>query len=446
MLATIRQFGLQRLVESDSAAAARRRHRDYYLGMAERSDAESCTAQQLDWAGRLPADRANLFAALDYCLNTPGETRAGLRMGASLWFYWIACGSVRDGRHWLDLILAADGAVTSERARALWVDGWATILQGDNDAGVERLTDCLQIATKLNDDQSAAHATQLLGLAKIFGNDPVGAAPLLDASLATHRLGDWTAPALISFPQRGLAAVMVGEPELAVALAQECRELCRQRGERWVLSWVTFVLALTRWVAGDITATIQQSREAYRQKSELGDQLGIPFCIELLAWASVTIGDHNPAATLFGSADALWQRIGTPLFGYEALLLWSRDNRDLAGKTLGHAEYEECRRRGALMTPDETSRMVLGEPTGSSPQEPDATRPSDVALTKREREVAALVAEGLSNRDIAARLVISRRTAEAHVEHILTKLGFSSRSQIATWMAEADREESVPKG
>jgi non-specific serine/threonine protein kinase len=67
-------------------------------------------------------------------------------------------------------------------------------------------------------------------------------------------------------------------------------------------------------------------------------------------------------------------------------------------------------------------------------------------LTKREREVAALVADGLSNRDIAARLVISRRTVEAHVEHILTKLGFSSRTQIATWMAQADREESVPRG
>jgi len=445
MLATIRQFGLQRLAETRSASTVRRRHRDYYLDMAERSDAESCTAEQLVWAERLPADRANLFAALDYCLNTPGETRAGLRMGASLWFYWIACGSVRDGRHWLDRILAADGAISSERARALWVDGWVTILQGENDAGVERLTDCLRIATTLNDDTAAAYATQLLGLAKIFGNDPLGAAPLLDSSLATHRFSDWTAPALISFPQRGLAAVMVGEPEVAVALAQECRELCRQRGERWVLSWVTFVLALARWVAGDITATIQQSREAYRQKSELGDHLGTPFCIEMLAWASVTVGDHNRAATLFGSADELWERIGTPLFGYEALLLWSRENRDLAGKALGPAIYEECRRKGALMTPEETSRLVWGEPMRSSPRGPDVTRAIDAALTKREREVAALVAEGLSNHDIAGHLVISGRTAEAHVEHILTKLGFSSRAQIATWVAEADRGDVVPR-
>ena len=64
------------------------------------------------------------------------------------------------------------------------------------------------------------------------------------------------------------------------------------------------------------------------------------------------------------------------------------------------------------------------------------------SLTKREREVAAYVAEGLTNRDIADRLVISDRTVESHVEHIRNKLGVRSRAQVATWaVATAARGE-----
>ncbi len=58
------------------------------------------------------------------------------------------------------------------------------------------------------------------------------------------------------------------------------------------------------------------------------------------------------------------------------------------------------------------------------------------SLTRREREVAALVAAGLSNREVAERLVISERTADAHVEHILAKLGISSRTEITALLGE----------
>jgi DNA-binding NarL/FixJ family response regulator len=60
------------------------------------------------------------------------------------------------------------------------------------------------------------------------------------------------------------------------------------------------------------------------------------------------------------------------------------------------------------------------------------------ALTRREREVADLVSQGLTNRELASRLVIAERTAENHVQHILTKLGLSNRSQLAVWAATTD--------
>jgi DNA-binding NarL/FixJ family response regulator len=65
-------------------------------------------------------------------------------------------------------------------------------------------------------------------------------------------------------------------------------------------------------------------------------------------------------------------------------------------------------------------------------------------LTRREREITALIAQGLSNKEIAARLVIATRTAESHVENILTKLGFASRAQVAAWYIERRRTLREP--
>ncbi|MFE7722685.1 response regulator transcription factor [Nocardia rhizosphaerihabitans] len=74
-----------------------------------------------------------------------------------------------------------------------------------------------------------------------------------------------------------------------------------------------------------------------------------------------------------------------------------------------------------------------------SPVEP---RQADSLLTSREREVAGLVAQGMSSKDVAVKLALSRRTVDVHVEHIFAKLGFKSRTQIATWVAQPRAPES----
>jgi DNA-binding NarL/FixJ family response regulator len=85
------------------------------------------------------------------------------------------------------------------------------------------------------------------------------------------------------------------------------------------------------------------------------------------------------------------------------------------------------------MAPSQAVAMALDEP--ATAVKPARARSDPVRLTTREREVAALIAQGLSNRDIAERLVISARTAETHVQHIMVKLGLTARAQIAAWTA-----------
>ena len=100
-------------------------------------------------------------------------------------------------------------------------------------------------------------------------------------------------------------------------------------------------------------------------------------------------------------------------------------------KALPAAEYRAALARGNTMDRAEAIAFALGE----SPRPEPATRRGGPRLTRREQDVAALVAQGMSNSQIAASLVISVRTVETHVGHIMDKLGCSTRAQIAAWSA-----------
>jgi predicted ATPase/DNA-binding CsgD family transcriptional regulator len=438
MLETIRYFGREQLEGWGAAERFRRRHRDYFAGLAERADRECGDGRQLEWAQRLRLDRLNLWAALDFCQTHPGEAGVGLRMGADLWFYWIACGSMAHGQHLLtellDLSVEHDEAVHDrDRARALWVAGWALVVRGDNVAGVGRLEEARALADELGDQAASSHATQLLGVARLFADDPLGAAPYLDQALAAHRRADaWTGSALSAFPQRALAAAMTGAADEAASLCEECRRLCAGTGERWAMSWVEYVLALTGWLAGDASQVLAHMASSLQHKRAIGDLLGIPFCVELRAWLASDQQDHSTAAGLYGFADGLWERVGTPLFGYRTLQEWSRERRKATERALGRRTFDDTHTAGRAWDFEHGMDIVLGcRPADRPPHDPPRE------LTKREWEVAQLVAEGLSNQEIADRLVISRRTAETHVDRILSKVGFHNRTQLASWVATA---------
>jgi predicted ATPase/DNA-binding CsgD family transcriptional regulator len=443
MLETIRQYGLERLAESGRETWTHRRHRDYYLALAERADQESCGSAQARWGERLRAARPNLWAALDYCLTAPGETRTGLRMAGALWFYWIACGFIHDGRDWLGRALAADPEPSRERARALWINGWATLLQGDIARATELLESCRELAVELGDETARGHATQLLGAARMWDNDMDSAGPLMDEALARHRAaGEWTAPALIALPMRAPAALFVGQLDYAIELCDECRRICEQRGEEWVLSWATWIRGVIYWAMGDPDQGYEKVRESLRKKHRISDPLGIMFCIESLGWMTSRDGDPYRAAVLFGASERMWEMIGRPMFGFEVYLAWSDEAKEKIRTELTSAGYEVARGHGARLTEEQVIDYALAPdvrlPASVAVAEPSAP---DEALTKREYEVVRLISAGLTNKDIAAELVIARRTAESHVEHILTKLGFNSRTQIAAWFAERSEHQ-----
>jgi predicted ATPase/DNA-binding CsgD family transcriptional regulator len=436
MLETIRQYGAECLTAAGEAPRLRRAHRDYFLREAERADACSCGPRQCEWVRRLMGQRGNLWAALEFCLSESAELRAGLRMAGALWFYWVGCGFVRDGAYWLGRALALNPEPSHERVRALWIDGWIAFLRGENAASLVLLRQARDLARDLGDETDRTYALQFFAEAEMFVGNLDVAVPMLDQALAGHReSGAWTAPALLIFGQRARPAVLAGDIDHAVALLTECLSICDSFGERWTRSWSEWNLGVAYWTTGALEKAATHLRSSLRAKQDLIDQLGIPFCVELLGWVAMSADHPRRAAVLFGAADAGWDLIGRPLFGYDTLLVWRRQNRARCRESLGDADYQAGCRRGARMPQAELISFALGE---ERPKEPTAiVVPSapDQALTKREREVAEMVAQGKTNKEIAANLLIAQRTAEGHIENILTKLGFTSRTQIAVWAA-----------
>jgi DNA-binding NarL/FixJ family response regulator len=168
----------------------------------------------------------------------------------------------------------------------------------------------------------------------------------------------------------------------------------------------------------------------------LGDRWNLPDAIEGLAWIASAQGRADRAARLYGAADALREATGTTLRGDRH----ARRARRLGAlrAVLGEAGMDLAWAEGRALSLEQSVALALAEdaadasPTVAAPPAPRA--PSD-RLTPREREVALLLAQGRSNRQIAQALVISERTAAVHVEHILSKLDLHSRWQVAESVA-----------
>jgi non-specific serine/threonine protein kinase len=362
VLDTIRQYGRERLAETGDTDALRRRHRDCYLHLAEQAGADSGGPRQPEWVERLRVERANLFVALDYCLTVPGQERDGLRLGAALWFYWIACGFVRDGRYWLDRALRANPAPSRDRARGLWINGWIATLQGDHQTSLALLEESRDLAYALGDDTELTYATQHLGWARLASGDPPQAVPLLDHVLARHRASNqWTPPALIIFPMQVFVAGMAGDTDRVMGLIEECRTICASRGERWALSWTLNAAGIAWWTAGNPRQAAAHMGESLRVKRDVTDQLGYPFGVDILSWIAAAEGDWARAAVLQGAADKMWEPIGQPLFGFGLLIDQHQEWRTRTRAALGERAYHDALQQGAQMTSEEAIAHALRE-------------------------------------------------------------------------------------
>jgi non-specific serine/threonine protein kinase len=434
MLDTLRAYGEARLQDSGDGET-RRRHRDWYLALVEDASAEWFGPAQTTWAARLRAEHANLRIALEYCLAHRDDAQAGFRMAGLPWFLWIARGLLSEGRMWLERLLSLPTDATHDRAWAFGTAAYIAVTQGDGDAAASFADECLRLGHQLQDDEVIAYATHLLGLTRLLGADLRDAlAPLADARERYARLSlpdDYVTALLLEL---ALAHLLLDELDSAEELLSDARTQCIEAQESWLYSEALWASGFVDLLRGNLEAADAALRESLSIKRYFHDSQGMAFALDILAWTRIARHDAASGALLLGGASGRWQAIGAQPSGFAALTSRRERFARLARDAIGNDTFDAAFATGAEKPLDEVLAEALRE---RPPAAPGTRRTSWTGvLTPREREVADLVADGLANKEIAETLVISPRTAETHVENILTKLGFTSRTQIATWVAE----------
>jgi DNA-binding CsgD family transcriptional regulator len=428
---TLREYVYERLVAVGELEAVQHRHALAYLAFAE--DAEPHIRERA-WHDRVMAEHANLRTALRWFIDHHDVERA-VRLAGRLGDVWVWGGFVSEGRAQLQIVLALPGLshTTPEWGRLLVVAGFVDTFAGDFATARARLEQAVTVRRALADPQLGRTISDLGQVAREQGDYVAAKAWLEQSLLVCEAAGDrrWFARTL---DRLGTVAQAVGNFALARSHCEQSLALARDEGDQVEVAWSLHNLGCLALDQGEYATARERLAQALTSRVD-NDTIG--FVHGLAEFACLAAAEGRPAAALrlAGASAAFTQRTGiivqpTERTRYER---WLGQARQALGEHVAETAWAEGQ------------RMQLAQAIAYAlePHEPvavnTAAQPTSrvgIQLTERQREVAALIARGLSNRQIGETLVITERTVAAHVEHILRKLDVGSRTQIALWAAE----------
>jgi predicted ATPase/DNA-binding SARP family transcriptional activator/DNA-binding NarL/FixJ family response regulator len=440
MLEPLRQYAREELEESREAEVVLSRHAAFFLTLAERAEPELKRIRQEAWLEWLEAEHDNFRAALLWAQRR-GEMELELRLGAALVEFWHLHVHHNEAQRWLGEALAKEGASPSVRVRALERAGFLAWEEGNYERAVTLGEEALELARSLGDEAGAAAALFNLGSVAMSRVEVEQASMLLEEAAALWRASgdEWgLAHALFML---GLVAVVQRDPDRAMARHEECLVLAQKARNEVGIVQALGLGALTALVGGDYRQADALAKATMEKSRRLGIGHYITGCLATLS-ASASLQDRSVRAVrLWAATDSLFEAMGisrmpAELSFYEPYVGSTRAQ-------LSEAEWELAWQEGRAMSMEEAIEYALSEkePASAKAPAPEEQRGGEApgGLTSREREVATLVARGLTNRQMASELSISEHTVATHVGKIMRKLGLSSRSQLATWVTEQGR-------
>jgi predicted ATPase/DNA-binding CsgD family transcriptional regulator len=419
LLEPVRQCGDDNLVARGEGDPLRRRHAEHYLAVARRSDAELGGRQRALALQRLEQEEANLVSALEWARRERDEL--GLELGAALARFWELRGRVNDGRAWLDDLLTIDTPNRRLRATVLSRAGRLAWRQRDDRRARELLEESVAILRDLDDRLGVARRLRGLALVAMSEGDAGTAIRLCRRSADVFRAHDDPRGLAWALIFLGWAHYLDGDVDAGDRHMREAMVVNRPAGS--VAATVNALLGLVYGAvsAGDVSSQRGHLVDAITAMRDGGGGVEEPDWLWAGAGLAVAEGRTRSAFRLAGAAEALRRHGGTQL--PEQFIPPLERLLDPAGRTIGRARADRLKAEGARMTMTALMAEAIAEPEAAG----------DDPLTPREREIAELVAQGLTNVQIADRLVISKRTVESHVDHIKQKLGVGSRNQVMAW-------------
>jgi len=446
MLETLREFALERLHEAGEYAAVARRHAVYFLGLVEGAEVDSPGQGDSRWLGQLEDEYDNLRTALRWSLSDadPTAPEIALRLSGGLWRFWWVRGYVGEGTRWLRDALARAGSSPSiTRASALHAAGKLARERGDLDEAEALCRESLAIFRDHDDVPSVALV--LNSLANVVGDrgDYPGATQLYEQSLALRRQQDDRSGIALALHNLSAIARVAGDLERARALGAEGWATFRAAGDQWGIAISMVNTARIALLSGDAHVAQDLSGQSLRLRQELGDRQGLIRCLEIVAEVAIATGRLQRAARLLGAIEALRVEMGLGL-PLDERAAHDRQLAEVRGR-LPEPQMSAAWSAGREM--DTVRAIAYALSTEPELDPPLATMQANTGpLSQREVEVARLVARGLTNRQIADELIISKWTADNHVGNILRKLNLVGRAQVAAWLAERGLLEGVPTG
>ncbi|GIW09095.1 MAG: hypothetical protein KatS3mg061_0152 [Dehalococcoidia bacterium] len=402
LLEPIREYARERLWGEDEQATLAWAHLRYFTQWAEQVAAHLAGPEQYWAIGQLRGDEENIRAALERSTVHRDTAAWGLRLAVAMARFWMVRGQLAEGRQWIDRLLAAAPEDAPARTQALFWGAALALLQGDFAAVEDLAARCL--ARAVHDPMAAAECLAILAVAQANQGDPRARATAAE-SIARLRQLDATSALGRALMGAGIAARLGGDLQAAVDFHKESAQLLQEVGDWYFLAHTLSNQGLALLDLGEYARAEAVCERALALRRALANRPEI-------AWSLKDLGDIARAAGRLAMARARY---------VESLAIL---------ETMGdRARIEAIRRALAEIA------TTLGSGHSRNPRAPGGPTPADPAslLTAREREVARLLTRGYTNRQIAESLVITEGTAGVHVQHILTKLGFSSRAQIAAW-------------
>jgi non-specific serine/threonine protein kinase len=426
LLETIREFAAERLDQMPEADDIHAAHAAAFLTLVEADGRLQPGLARKGWLERVEVEHNNIRAAIGWYREH--DPPAALRMAAAMAAFWSLRGHHTEGRQRLDELLALVAEPSPPRVSALNGAAWLAIDQGDYVHGTDLLGESIGLGRALGDTVGEAIATAYLGRCTMSSLDTAAGAPDVQRAVAlVSQTGDGPATTLVMF-YSGIVALLTGQPEAACDVFGRCAAMAAGLGLTQLTGRARQMLGYSLLDLGELAAARDALAEGVPVSMEIGDRWIVQIGLGGFIGLAVKTGRPRMALRLAGAADAFRaaNEFSMPAPMQEIVDHWLGTARARAGPAAGRLAAE-----GRRLSPEEAIRLALAnEPDDAAPP---GRRPT---LTRRETEVAALAARGLTNRDIAAQLYLSVRTVEAHVDHILTKLGFRTRTQLAAWAHE----------
>ncbi|MBB5159600.1 ATP-binding protein [Saccharopolyspora phatthalungensis] len=431
LLETIRQYGLDALNRSAQVALVRGRHRDRYSDLVEQFAHGWFGPDQVSWFSRMKTEHANTRTALEHCLAESGDISVAMRIVDSLLDYWRTGGLISEGRRWCDRILERDSAASAPRLRLVITASHLALLQGDLSAADALLEEGRRLSRVLGDETGRLLLKGPEGLAAALRRDFPRAIATYESALDQLREKEELRSLLAVLFGVGMCYSLLGDSTSAAAYYEELLGRSQSQGEKWRRSYALWGLGVEAWRAGELQHAAELIHESLELQRKFNDHHTVGQCVEVLAWIAMSQGENEQAARLFGVSNTFLREGGTPLLAF--FDEYHHHCERAVRRALGEQKYGKFFAQGASVRLQNAVGYALGEPVGAStPVAPER----ETELSRRELEIADLVVQGMSNKQIANTLVLSQRTAEAHVQNILLKLGFTSRAQIAAWATE----------